>query len=87
MTPEERQELISQYEAGYDEVVKSLDGFPADTADRSSASRQMECVRNCSAPRRQRDERARFVSDGCSRRSPASDSCLRSRRLCTALKL
>jgi DinB superfamily len=30
MTPEERQELISQYEAGYDEVVKSLDGFPAD---------------------------------------------------------
>ena len=30
MTPEERQELISQYEAGYDEVVKSLDGFPTD---------------------------------------------------------
>ena len=30
MTPEERQELISQYEAGYEEVVKSLDGFPAD---------------------------------------------------------
>jgi hypothetical protein len=30
MTPEERQELISQYEAGYDEVAKSLEGFPAD---------------------------------------------------------
>lgn len=30
MTPEERQQLISQYEAGYDEVVKSLEGFPAD---------------------------------------------------------
>jgi hypothetical protein len=30
MTPEERQELISQYAAGYDEVAKSLDGFPSD---------------------------------------------------------
>jgi hypothetical protein len=30
MTPEERQQLIAQYEAGYDEVLKSLDGFPAD---------------------------------------------------------
>lgn len=30
MTPEERQELISQYAAGYTEVVKSLEGFPAD---------------------------------------------------------
>src|SRR5215212_8007721 len=30
MTPEERQQLISQYEAGYDEVVSSLEGFPAD---------------------------------------------------------
>ncbi|HEX8843705.1 MAG TPA: DinB family protein [Pyrinomonadaceae bacterium] len=30
MTPEERQELISKYEAGYDEVVRSLEGFPAD---------------------------------------------------------
>jgi hypothetical protein len=30
MTPEERQQLISQYEAGYDEVIKSLDGFPAE---------------------------------------------------------
>jgi hypothetical protein len=30
MTSEERQELISKYEAGYDEVVKSLEGFPAD---------------------------------------------------------
>jgi hypothetical protein len=28
MTPEERQELIMQYAAGYDEVAKSLDGFP-----------------------------------------------------------
>jgi hypothetical protein len=28
MTPEERQELIAQYAAGYDEVVKSLEGFP-----------------------------------------------------------
>ena len=30
MTPEERQELITQYAAGYDEVAKSLDGFPND---------------------------------------------------------
>lgn len=30
MTPEERRELIAQYEAGYDEVVSSLEGFPAD---------------------------------------------------------
>jgi DinB superfamily len=29
MTPEERRELISTYAAGYDEVVKSLEGFPA----------------------------------------------------------
>lgn len=30
MTPEERQELISQYAAGYAEVARSLEGFPAD---------------------------------------------------------
>jgi hypothetical protein len=30
MTPEERQQLISQYEAGYEEVVNSLEGFPDD---------------------------------------------------------
>ena len=30
MTPEERRELIATYEAGYDEVVRSLEGFPAD---------------------------------------------------------
>ena len=30
MTPEERRELIATYEAGYDEVVESLEGFPAD---------------------------------------------------------
>ena len=30
MTPEERQALVRQYEAGYDEVVKSLEGFPKD---------------------------------------------------------
>lgn len=30
MTPEEREQLISQYAAGYDEVMKSLDGFPQD---------------------------------------------------------
>jgi DinB superfamily len=30
MTLEERQQLISQYEAGYDEVARSLEGFPAD---------------------------------------------------------
>ena len=29
MTSEERQNLIAQYAAGYDEVVKSLEGFPA----------------------------------------------------------
>ncbi|HEX8096650.1 MAG TPA: DinB family protein [Pyrinomonadaceae bacterium] len=31
MTPEERQELISKYEAGYEEVVQSLEGFPEDS--------------------------------------------------------
>jgi hypothetical protein len=30
MTPEERSELIAKYVAGYDEVMKALDGFPAD---------------------------------------------------------
>ncbi|PYS46423.1 MAG: hypothetical protein DMF68_19240 [Acidobacteria bacterium] len=30
MTPEERQQLIRQYEEGYYEVVKSLEGFPPD---------------------------------------------------------
>jgi hypothetical protein len=30
MAPEERQELITQYAAGYDEVKKSLEGFPTD---------------------------------------------------------
>ncbi|MDT4966613.1 MAG: hypothetical protein QOJ64_1350 [Acidobacteriota bacterium] len=30
MNPQERQELISQYAAGYDEVVASLEGFPTD---------------------------------------------------------
>jgi hypothetical protein len=28
MTPEERKELIEQYAAGYDEVARSLEGFP-----------------------------------------------------------
>ena len=31
MTPEEREQLISQYAAGYDEVMKSLDGFPQES--------------------------------------------------------
>ncbi|MGB7924160.1 MAG: DinB family protein [Pyrinomonadaceae bacterium] len=31
MTPEERQELIAKYAAGYDEVTRSLDGFSADS--------------------------------------------------------
>jgi len=30
MTPEERSSFIAQYVAGYDEVVKALDGFPAE---------------------------------------------------------
>jgi hypothetical protein len=30
MTPEERAELVSRYAAGFDEVTKSLEGFPAD---------------------------------------------------------
>jgi hypothetical protein len=30
MTSDERQELISQYKNGYSEVVRSLEGFPAD---------------------------------------------------------
>lgn len=31
MTPEERSKLIAQYAAGYDEVVKALEGFPAES--------------------------------------------------------
>lgn len=31
MTPEERSDLIAKYSAGYDEVMKALDGFPADS--------------------------------------------------------
>ena len=31
MTPEERNELINTYAAGYDEVMNALDGFPADS--------------------------------------------------------
>jgi hypothetical protein len=31
MTPEERKDLISQYAAGYDEVMNALNGFPADS--------------------------------------------------------
>lgn len=30
MTSEERQQLIAQYAAGYDEVARSLEGFPTD---------------------------------------------------------
>jgi hypothetical protein len=30
MTPEERNELITKYAAGYDEVINALEGFPAD---------------------------------------------------------
>lgn len=30
MTVEERQKLIAQYKGGYDEVVKALEGFPAE---------------------------------------------------------
>ena len=31
MTPEERNELINTYAAGYNEVMNALDGFPADS--------------------------------------------------------
>ena len=31
MTPEQRNELITKYAAGYDEVINALDGFPADS--------------------------------------------------------
>jgi hypothetical protein len=31
MTPEERNDLIAKYAAGYDEVVKALNGFPAES--------------------------------------------------------
>ena len=31
MTPEERNELIATYAAGYDEVISALEGFPADS--------------------------------------------------------
>lgn len=31
MTPEERNDLIAQYAAGYDEVMNALNGFPAES--------------------------------------------------------
>ena len=31
MTPEERNDLIAKYAAGYDEVMNALDGFPSDS--------------------------------------------------------
>ena len=31
MTPEERNELIAKYAAGYDEVINALNGFPSDS--------------------------------------------------------
>ena len=31
MTPEERRDLIATYAAGYDEVMKALNGFPGDS--------------------------------------------------------
>ena len=31
MTPEERNDLIAKYAAGYDEVINALNGFPADS--------------------------------------------------------
>src|SRR5215813_14605531 len=31
MTPQERNELISQYATGYNEVMNALEGFPADS--------------------------------------------------------
>jgi DinB superfamily len=31
MTPEERNELIAKYAAGYDEIINALNGFPADS--------------------------------------------------------
>lgn len=31
MTPEERNDLITRYAAGYDEVMKALNGFPAES--------------------------------------------------------
>src|SRR5688572_9547430 len=31
MTHDERNELIAEYAAGYDEVIRSLDNFPADS--------------------------------------------------------
>ena len=31
MTFEERQQLVAQYKAGYDEVARNLDGFPEES--------------------------------------------------------
>ena len=31
MTPEERNDLVAKYAAGYDEVMNALDGFPSDS--------------------------------------------------------
>ena len=33
MTPEERNDLIAKYSAGYDDVIKALEGFPTDRLD------------------------------------------------------
>ena len=39
MTPEERNDLIAKYAAGYDEVMKALNGFPCGQFGRASHSR------------------------------------------------
>ncbi len=38
MNAEERKSLIERYSAGYQEVIKALDGFPAHLADSESTS-------------------------------------------------
>ena len=42
VTPEERNALIAQYAAGYEEVVQALNGFPAESLGGPSDSRQVE---------------------------------------------
>jgi len=56
MTSQERQTLIAKYKEGYNEVTRSLEGFPADLLHRASHRRKMERGRDSSSSRRQRND-------------------------------
>ncbi len=54
MDSTERSKLIAKYNDGYNEVSDALEGFSDRASDGSSASRQMDRLRDNSSPGRQR---------------------------------